>query len=81
MVILEAKNISYAYVPESTVLHDVSLKLHDGEMLYILGRNGGGKTTLLHCLAGLINPASGKVYLGQKTLDNIQRQNWLNQLA
>lgn len=69
MVILEAKNISYAYVPESTVLHDVSLKLHDGEMLYILGRNGGGKTTLLHCLAGLINPASGKVYLGQKTLD------------
>ncbi len=66
---LEAKNLSFAYVPEITVLHDVSLKLHDGEMLYILGRNGGGKTTLLHCLAGLIKPAFGQVLLAEKALE------------
>lgn len=70
MVKLEAKNLSFAYVPETTVLHDISLKLHEGEMMYILGRNGGGKTTLLHCLAGLIKPASGQVLLAEKTLED-----------
>lgn len=69
MISLEAQNLSYAYVPETTVLHDVSLKLQTGEMLYILGRNGGGKTTLLHCLAGLIRPATGRVLLEEKILD------------
>ena len=45
------------------VLHDVSLKIHAGETLYVLGRNGGGKTTLLSCLAGLLKPEKGDVYI------------------
>lgn len=68
MIALQAQNLSYAYVTEQTVLHDVSLKLGAGEMLYILGPNGGGKTTLLHCLAGLIKPATGKVILADRDL-------------
>lgn len=68
MISFTAQNLSYAYVPGNTVLHDVSLELHKGEMLYILGRNGGGKTTLLHCLAGLIEPNTGIVLLDEKPL-------------
>lgn len=67
---LEAKNLSYAYIPENTILHDVSLTVHDGEVLYILGRNGGGKTTLLNCLAGLLKPDNGQVILADKSLDD-----------
>jgi iron complex transport system ATP-binding protein len=70
MIALQAQNLSYAYLPENTVLHDISLKLGLGEILYILGPNGGGKTTLLHCLAGLIKPATGKVILAEKDLDD-----------
>jgi iron complex transport system ATP-binding protein len=66
---LEAQHLSYAYEPQKTVLHDVSLEVDPGETLYILGRNGGGKTTLLHCLAGLIKPDTGRVKLANKTLD------------
>ena len=66
---LEAHHLSFAYVPENTVLHDVSLTIDKGETLYILGRNGGGKTTLLSCLAGLLNPDSGQVVLAGQALN------------
>lgn len=69
MVLLEAQNLSYAYESENTVLHDVSVKLPAGETLYILGPNGGGKTTLLHILAGLLNPDVGRVILAGKALE------------
>lgn len=67
---LEAQHLSYAYVPDNTVLHDVSLTLDDGETLYVLGRNGSGKTTLFSCLAGLLKPDTGQVILGEKDLED-----------
>lgn len=65
---LEARHLSYAYVPGKPVLQDVSLTLEAGETLYVLGRNGGGKTTLLSCLAGLRHPDAGQVLLDGKDI-------------
>src|SRR6202453_1455615 len=44
-----------------TVLDDISLSLHEGEIVALLGRSGSGKSTLLRCVAGLIAPTSGVV--------------------
>jgi ABC-type multidrug transport system ATPase subunit len=44
-----------------SVLRDVSLEVRAGEVLGIVGPNGGGKSTLLLLLAGLIQPTSGRV--------------------
>ncbi len=46
---------------EFWALQDVSLELHKGEAIGLLGPNGSGKTTLLRIIAGLIKPDSGKV--------------------
>jgi energy-coupling factor transport system ATP-binding protein len=46
-----------------TILDDVTLQVRSGEIVGVLGPNGGGKTTLLHCLMGLVQPASGHVRL------------------
>ena len=43
------------------ILDDVSLGVHPGDRIGIVGRNGGGKTTLLRTLAGLAEPDSGRV--------------------
>jgi NitT/TauT family transport system ATP-binding protein len=43
------------------VLDDISLSLHEGEIVALLGRSGSGKSTLLRCIAGLIAPTSGEV--------------------
>ncbi|BAO43435.1 ABC transporter ATP-binding protein [Thiolapillus brandeum] len=42
-------------------LRDVSLSLHHGETLGIIGRNGVGKTTLLRVIAGIIEPDTGRI--------------------
>lgn len=48
-----------------TVLRDVNLHIAAGDCLRIGGSNGGGKTTLLRLLAGLMSPQSGKVLRSQ----------------
>ncbi len=49
------------------VARDLNLTLHPGERLVLLGRNGVGKTTLLHTLAGLRAPDSGEILLAGQT--------------
>jgi len=44
-----------------TLLNNASLEVRAGEVLAVLGPNGGGKTTLLHCLLGLVEPAGGSI--------------------
>lgn len=43
-------------------LHGVSLTVHKGMVVAVLGANGAGKSTLLHTISGIVNPARGHVY-------------------
>lgn len=45
------------------VLHGISLVLNEGEMVVLLGTNGNGKSTLMHCMMGLVIPDFGEIYL------------------
>lgn len=58
--LIEAKNISFAY-KGNTVLDNVSFEIFKGDYVGIIGPNGGGKTTLLKILVGLLKPKSGTI--------------------
>jgi len=45
----------------SVILHDVGLRIDDGEVVALLGRNGVGKTTMLRTIMGVLKPVSGRV--------------------
>jgi len=50
---------------------DVSLHVHDKEYFALLGPSGCGKTTLLRLIAGLIQPDEGKIYIGDKLVNDV----------
>ncbi len=60
--ILRAENISYSYDGLHPVLKEVSFSINAGESLGVLGPNGGGKSTLMKIIAGLLKVKSGKIF-------------------
>lgn len=53
-------HVSFAYGDE-TVVDDVSLSIHEGDFIGLIGQNGSGKTTLLKLMIGLLKPQKGTV--------------------
>ncbi|TMV77656.1 ABC transporter ATP-binding protein [Thioclava sp. BHET1] len=60
----------HAYYGESYIVQGVSLTLHEGEILALLGRNGAGKTSTLRTIARLANPhlTHGEIWLDHQPL-------------
>src|SRR5690606_23155297 len=58
--VLEARNLN-KHFGGLHATNDVSLTLHEGEILGVIGPNGAGKTTVFNQLSGFINPDSGSV--------------------
>ena len=69
-MILAARNLAFGY-PGREIGRDVDLDLAPGRALALLGPNGGGKTTLLKTLLGLIPPQRGEVLLQGRPLAGI----------
>ena len=69
--ILELADI-HTYYGESHVLWGVSLKLEKGSVVAILGRNGMGKTTIIHSIIGFTPPRQGKILVKEKDVTNLQ---------
>ena len=61
-------------IGSTTVCRDLELTVDSGKRWCVLGRNGTGKTTLLHTLAGLRSPASGDISLNNRPLTEIPRR-------
>ena len=57
---LQVKNLDVAY-GHAKVLHDVSLTTEKGQMAFMIGRNGAGKTTFLKAVVGLLKPLKGSI--------------------
>ena len=61
-ILLEMKKINKSF-GSNLVLQDVSLELHEGEVLALLGENGAGKSTLIKILGGIYTKDSGEIFI------------------
>ena len=67
---LIANTISKEY-RSKTVVNSVSLEVNQGEIVGLLGPNGAGKTTSFYIIVGLIQPNSGKIFLGSENITSL----------
>lgn len=69
--IIEVKNLSAGY-DERNVLREVNLTVYQRDFLGIIGPNGGGKTTLIKCILGLLKPTGGEIIFHSSRTDRSQ---------
>lgn len=68
-MLLEIKNVDVLY-DDFQVVWDVSLNVHQGEMVALLGPNGSGKSTILNTISHLINNKRGEIYFNDELISN-----------
>ena len=68
---LRLENIAWNSPDGKDILKGVDLTVDDGKMVVITGPNGGGKTTLARVIAGIEQPAAGKILLDGKDITNL----------
>lgn len=69
---LEARDISFSYVPGRPILHDVNLVVDPGERVALTAPSGRGKTTLCRVLSGHLRPDAGTVLVDGVELSRAQ---------
>ncbi|HSF27371.1 MAG TPA: ATP-binding cassette domain-containing protein [Actinomycetes bacterium] len=68
--VLEAREVGLSY-GDTVALRGVNLSLATGERVALMGPSGSGKSSLLHCLAGIIRPTGGEVAVEGTRLDTM----------
>ena len=78
--LLQAHGLGYQ-LGARALLENVTLSIHPGDCIALLGANGAGKSTLLKLLLGLLKPASGQVLLHGQPLSALDRRSIARHLA
>jgi len=78
---IEFQNVCFHYENQPDVLKDVSFKIRKGQTVAILGPTGSGKSSLIHLIARLYDPASGKVLLDGIPTTQLNKQHLRKQVG
>ena len=75
---VEFRDVSFSYVPEEPVLHDINLRVSAGQVCALVGPSSGGKTTMFNLLERFYEPQTGLIAINGRdirkyTLDSLRR--------
>ena len=76
------KDITFKYQNrEKTVLENLDFELNKGDYIGIVGSSGGGKSTLIDIISGLLKPSSGKIFLNGNEINDLSKTNWVDKIG
>ena len=68
---VELSHVSFGYVPEKTIIHDLSFHANQGKLIAIVGPTGAGKTTLINLLMRFYYPDKGEIYVDGQSAEEL----------
>ena len=78
---IEFQNVTFSYGGGIQALKNISFVIPPHGVVALVGKSGGGKTTTIDMLMGLIRPEEGKIKIDGTDLNDIDRDAWKNMLA
>jgi len=72
------QNVSFGYVPQKTVLHDLSLRAKPGQTVAIVGPTGAGKTTIINLLMRFYDTDDGAIFVDGNEIQTVTRDSLRN---
>lgn len=75
------KGISFAYNPNHLILKDVNFELPSRKIIALVGRSGGGKTTICDLLCRFYNPTKGKIFIDKMDINKIKLKSLRSQIT
>ena len=66
--LLAIEHLTFGYDPAKPIINDITVTLHQGEMISLVGQNGTGKSTLSNLITGFLMPQSGKMRFNGRSL-------------
>lgn len=80
--VIRFENVSFSYAnSDKKVLDHVSITIHGGESISIVGMNGAGKSTFVKLLTGLYRPTEGQIYIDDIPIGEIDRDSLIDHMA
>jgi iron complex transport system ATP-binding protein len=80
MALLDVAKATFAY-DQKNIFTDLSFHIEQGEVFFLLGPNGCGKTTLLDCILGILKLNSGEIKVNGTPIKGLRRKHLAHQLA